>query len=58
MLNRLTVMGLGGYPSALSKEETIFVFENEINIQIYSGFLILTSLSWLQIDYSVIIHFM
>lgn len=47
MLNQLvTIMnGVGGYPSALSKEEIIFVFENEINIQIYSGLLVLNSLS-------------
>lgn len=32
--------GVGGYPSALSKEEIIFVFENEINIQIYSGLIL------------------
>lgn len=36
--------GVGGSPSALSKEETIFVFENEINIQIYSRVLVLNSL--------------
>lgn len=48
----------GGYSSALSEEETIFVFENEINIQIYSGVLALNSLSWLQIEYTITRHFM
>lgn len=51
-------MGWGDILVHFLKKETIFVFENEINIQIYSGFLILTSLSWLQIAYSVIIHVM
>lgn len=37
--------GVGECPSALCKEEIIFVFENEINIQIYSGLLVLNSLS-------------
>lgn len=30
----------GGYSTALLKEETIFVFENETNIQFYSRVLI------------------
>lgn len=30
----------GGYSTALLKEETIFVFESETNIQIYSRVLI------------------
>lgn len=31
----------GGYSTALLKEETIFVFESETNIQFYSRVLIL-----------------